>query len=284
MKTQFTILLSLLLGTATFAQTAADEAAIRTLLNQSTKDAYALKQADYDAGFTNAASVFRAYNTRSGYATAVGPTKLTDIFGSKPREVNPLTENFSFKFYGSNAARVVYDQYLYGKENNKPSREIRVLEKVNGQWKIDALVALWDYGQNKYEEDLVRKAIDTETRAFHEANQELLMAQWATEKPYIERQQANLIPTGAPFLKGDNLRAFSESYFKTLQPSGNTVRFSDYDVHVSGETAWATYTQEELDKAGTVLGKQREIRILERVPSAKGPAWKIVFLGFQEMK
>ncbi len=105
------------------------------------------------------------------------------------------------------------------------------------------------------------------------------MAQWS-DKPYIERQQANLQPTGAPFLKGDNLRAFGDSYIKTMKPTGNTVRISDYDVHISGATAWATYTQDTVDGTGKVQNRQREIRLLERDTSG----WKIVFLGFQEMK
>ena len=133
--------------------------------------------------------------------------------------------------------------------------------------------------QTSTNEMAVRQAIETETRAYQEANYALLMAQWSN-KPYAERQQANLQPTGAPFLKGDNLRAFGNSYFKTLKPSGNTVRMSDYDVHISGETAWATYTQETVDGAGKVQDKQREIRILER----EADGWKIVFLGFQEMR
>jgi hypothetical protein len=282
MKIRLFTLVLLLISAGSFAQTAVDETAIKTLLNQSTKDAYALKQAEYDASFSNLTNVLLAYNTRSGYVTASGDRKLTDTFGSKPREMNPVMENFTFKFYGSVAARVSYDQYLFGKAQ-KPSKEIRLLEKVGGQWKVDGVIALLDYGQNKYEEDLVRKALETETRAYHEANPELLMAQWAMEKPYIERQQANLKQAGAPFMKGDNLRAFGDSYFKTLKPSGHTVRFTDYDVHISGETAWATYTQDELDATGNVVGKQREIRILERTPSAKGAAWKIVFVGFQEM-
>lgn len=282
MKTQL-LLLSLLINLPTLAQTTADEAAIKTLLTQSTKDAYALKQTEYDANFANPATVLQAYNTRSGYLIASHGRKLTDTFGSKPREVNPVTENYVFKFYGPNAARVTYDQYLYGREDNKPSKEIRLVEKVNGSWKIDGVIALLDYGQNKFEEDLVRKAIETETRAFHEANRELLSEQW-TDKPYTERQQSNLKgAVGVPFLKGEKLKAFSEVYVKTLKPSGQTVRMSDYDVHISGETAWATFTQEKLDGSGKVVATQREVRILERMPSRSGAAWKIVFLGLQEM-
>ncbi|GAB3999623.1 hypothetical protein GCM10028807_50380 [Spirosoma daeguense] len=284
MKTNMFTCVLLLLSTGAMAQTTADEAAIKTILTQSTKDAYALKQAEYDASFANLANVLQAYNTRSGYLIASNDRKLSETFGTKPREVNPLTENYVFKFYGPNAARVTYDQYLYGKENNKPTKEIRLMEKVNGSWKIDGVIALLDYGQNKFEEDLVRKAIETEVRAYQEADGDLLQAQWALEKPYVERQQPNLLGlTDAPYLKGNKLVSLTNSYFKTLHPTGHTVRFADYDVHISGETAWATYTQEELDKAGKVVGKQREVRILERIPSRIGAAWKIVFFGFQQM-
>ena len=126
----------------------------------------------------------------------------------------------------------------------------------------------------------IKTTLETETRAYHEANGELLKAQWST-KPYAERQHANLqAALGAPYVKGDKLRSFGDSYFKTLKPSGQTTRVSDYDVHISGAMAWATFTQERLDKAGAVLAKQREIRVLERETGG----WKIVFLGLQEMK
>ena len=127
----------------------------------------------------------------------------------------------------------------------------------------------------------IRTVIDTETRAFHEGRGEVMNAQWALQKPYAERQHTNLIPVvGAPYLKGTSLVTFVANYSKTMQPSGLTVRLTDYDVHVAGPMAWATYTQEELDRAGTVGRRQRVVQILEREP-AKG--WKIVFLGLQAM-
>lgn len=130
------------------------------------------------------------------------------------------------------------------------------------------------------DEIAVRKVIDTETLAFHEANSELIAAQWSN-KPYIERQQADLLkPTGAPFLKGENLQAFANSYLKSLKPSGRTVRVTDYDVHISGATAWATFMQETIDKEGASVSKKREIRVLER----ESDGWKIVFLSNQDTK
>lgn len=134
--------------------------------------------------------------------------------------------------------------------------------------------------QSGSDETAIRTVLETETRAFHEANGELMSAQWS-DKPYAERQHANLgAALGVPYAKGDKLRSFGDAYLKTLKPSGNTVRMSDYDVHISGATAWATYTQEILDKAGAVVRKQREIRVLERETAG----WKIVFLGLQPMK
>lgn len=280
MKTKLVFLALLLMSAGAFAQTKEDETAIKAFLTQETKNAYALRQADYDAGYTNAAIAYRAYNTRSGYLIVTGVPSLTGSFGTRAREVNPVTENYDFRFYGPNAAFVTFDQWLYGKDT-KPTKEIRMLVRQNGQWKLDAVVALTDYGQNKFEEDAVRKVVETETRAYFDADYALLTAQWS-DKPYAERQQANLTgPTGAPFLKGEKLRGFGEAYFKTLKPSGSTSRISDYDVHISGATAWVTYTQEELDKAGNVVTKQREIRVLEREPLPLG--WKIVFLGFQSL-
>lgn len=275
MKTRFFIL-ALLLGSAvTFAQNKADEAKIKERVVQSTIDAYALRQAEFDAGVVDKATAFRASNNRSGYQLYTPDATLASVFGAKPREVKPRVENVTFKFYGPNAAFVTYDQYLY----HKPSKEVRMMEKKNGQWKVGSSVSLWDYNQNQFEEEAVRKVIETESRAFHEAKPDLLVAQWS-DKPYAERQQANLMgPTGAPFLKGDNLRSFGDSYFKTLSPSGHTIRFADYDAHISGATAWTTYTQEEIDEAGRVVTKQREIRVLERETAG----WKIVFMGFQDM-
>ena len=104
------------------------------------------------------------------------------------------------------------------------------------------LISADTFAQTSTSETAVRTVIETETRAYHEANGELLKAQWST-KPYAERQHANLeAALGMPYVKGDQLRSFGDTYFKTLKPSGQTVRMSDYDVHISGTIAWATYT------------------------------------------
>jgi hypothetical protein len=142
------------------------------------------------------------------------------------------------------------------------------------------LISAGAFAQTAADALAVRTTLETETRAYHEANSDLLRVQWST-KPYAERQHASLeAALGVPFVKGDKLTSFADAYIKTLKPSGQTTRVSDYDVHISGAMAWATYTQETLDKAGVVVNKQRGIRVLER----ESAGWKIVFLGFQDMK
>lgn len=255
---------------------AENEEAIKTVVIQTMKNAYALRQAEYEAALVDPASTFRASNHRAGYRETTAPASLTPAPDTKPREINPKAENMSIRYYGPNAAFVTYDQHLY----EKPSKEIRLMERRNGQWKIGAAVTLWDYGQNQYEEANVRRVIDTETNAYHEGKGDLLKAQWSS-KPYAERQQPVLLSAlGVPFVKGTRLKSFANSFLKTHNATGYTAQIDDYDVHISGATAWATYTETLLDKTGKPVRSQREVKILEHEPGG----WKIVFLGTQAMK
>lgn len=130
------------------------------------------------------------------------------------------------------------------------------------------------------DQEQVKQVIETETRAYHEANQDLLKAQWA-DVSYVERLQSNLQPLlGAPYAKGEKLRQFHQAYGKTAKPTGNTPRLSDYEAHIAGNTAWATYTQETVNAAGTVVDRERSVRILERGSGG----WKIVFIGLEAIK
>jgi hypothetical protein len=258
----------------------ADEESIKNMLRQETIDVYAGK--DVSGSFVDSPKTFRGWNTRTGYSVKNG---IADIrkendatFGYRPRDMKPINENFTFKYYGNDAVMVTYDQYLYGKEQ-APSKEMRMLEKVNGQWKIAGLMALWDYSDNAFEKGNVRKTIDAETNAYHAGDVAALEKQWAFNTAYVERQQTYLKTIGAaPYLKGDALRAFSEQFKKVHKPTGLTSEISDYEVHVGTTNAWATYTQESFDASGKLVNKSRELRILERIDG-----WKIVAMSNVEM-
>jgi len=257
-----------------------EEESIKNMLKQETIDVYAAK--DVSGYFIDSPNTFRGWNTRTGYSAKFG---ISDIrkendatFGYRPRTMNPVNENFTFKFYGTNAVLVTYDQYLYGKEQ-APSKEMRMLEKVNNSWKIAGLMALWDYSDNAFEKGNVRKTIEAETNAYHAGDVETMNKQWAYNAPYVERQQVYLKTIGVPVsLKGDALRAFGEQFKKVHKPTGLTYKISDYEAHIGTTNAWVTFTQETFDASGKAVHKIREMRILERLDG-----WKIVAMSNVEM-
>ncbi len=55
--------------------------------------------------------------------------------------------NMMTKFYGGNVAYMIWDQYNMDKEMKKytHSKETRIMEKINGKWKIVNVTAFWDY-------------------------------------------------------------------------------------------------------------------------------------------
>jgi len=122
------------------------------------------------------------------------------------------------------------------------------------------------------EEAAVRQVIDAETKAYHEANIAVWGSNWATT-PYIERQDEKLRKmANTPYLKGQTLQKGYEAFGKTHKPTGLNPVVSDYESHVMGNMAWATFTQEDRRADGAVAQKQRTLRILERINGQ----WKIV--------
>jgi hypothetical protein len=125
------------------------------------------------------------------------------------------------------------------------------------------------------EEVAVRQVIDAETKAYHEANLTAWRTSWATT-PYIERQDEKLRKmANTPYLKGQTLQKAYEEFAKNHKPTGLTTVVSDYESHVAGNMAWATYTQEDKKADGSVGQKQRSLRILEKINGQ----WKIVMLS-----
>ena len=128
---------------------------------------------------------------------------------------------------------------------------------------------------NTGEEAAVQQVIDNETKAYHEANMAVWGSNWATT-PYIERQDEKLRKlANTPYLKGQALQKGYEDFGKTHKPTGLTSTVSDYESHVVGNMAWATFTQEDKKSDGSVGQKQRSLRILEKINGQ----WNIVLLS-----
>ncbi|MEO1588080.1 MAG: hypothetical protein AAFS00_12385, partial [Bacteroidota bacterium] len=66
------------------------------------------------------------------------------IDNSEPLTNLVYRDNFTYRYYGE-GAYVTFDQYLGDKALVQPSKEVRVLEKVNGEWKIICVAAFGDY-------------------------------------------------------------------------------------------------------------------------------------------
>ena len=133
-----------------------------------------------------------------------------------------------------------------------------------------------DYNTSSNTDEMnIRKVIDAENKAYHEANMTIWGTHWA-DKPYTERLQENLKAlVKIPYLKGENLKKGHDTFAKSHKPTGLTSDMSDFEVHTSGNLAWATFTQEDRKADGTVAQKQRSLRIMERINSE----WKIVLLS-----
>lgn len=56
-------------------------------------------------------------------------------------------KNVRFKFYGNNAAHLTWDQYNSDRQKQYylQSKEVRLMEKIDGQWKIVNVSAFWNY-------------------------------------------------------------------------------------------------------------------------------------------
>ena len=205
-----------------------DEAAIKNVIEGLTTAMYARDFKTYLNYWVNTPYVSRVANDRDGKVTKMTGDqyrKMVEQWATQnhaPSQEKATRDNWLIRVNG-NSAFAVFDQHnQYPDGTTRHSVEERYLERMNGEWKlvnVTVLVAAQN-NQTKLDEDAVRKVLETETRAYHEANGDLLTAQWSTA-PYAERQQPLLTgAVGKPFVKGDQLRGFADAFLKTHKPTG----------------------------------------------------------------
>lgn len=97
---------------------------------------------------------FQAWSNRDGtFDSNVGWDDIDNQIGryitDNPEKSHPKVErkNIKYKFYGDNVAYLTWDQFNSDREekNFHHSKEVRLMEKINGQWKIVCVSAFWDY-------------------------------------------------------------------------------------------------------------------------------------------
>jgi len=135
----------------------ADKDAILATIEKETESFFAR---DYDAWKSTYAQTdyaFQAWSNRDGtFDASVGWNGINGTVGKYIHEnpesqlsSHPIVErkNILYKFYGPGACYLTWDQFNSNKagDNFHHSKEVRVMEKINGQWKIVCVAAFWDY-------------------------------------------------------------------------------------------------------------------------------------------
>lgn len=131
-----------------------EKKAIRNTIEKETEAFFAR---DYEAWKSNYAQTdyaFQAWSNNDGtFDSNVGWDDINDQIGKyisdNPEKSHPKVErkNMKFKFYGDDVAYLTWDQFNSNRDEKSfhHSKEVRLMEKIQGQWKIVCVSAFWDY-------------------------------------------------------------------------------------------------------------------------------------------
>lgn len=128
-----------------------EEEAIKRVLLAETDFFFARDYDGWASTFVKEPGAIQIWNNGDGsYTHSVGwetISKNVKAFMESHPEPNTTTlwrENFAFRHYGD-AAFVTFDKYMGDRETTKPIKEIRVVEKQGGGWRIVCVAAFIDY-------------------------------------------------------------------------------------------------------------------------------------------
>jgi hypothetical protein len=128
-----------------------EEEAIKRVLLAETDFFFARNYEGWASTFVQEPGAIQIWNNGDGsYTHSVGwetISKNVKAFMESHPEPNatPLwRENFVFRHYGD-AAFVTFDKYMGDRATAKPIKEVRVVEKVDGEWKIVCVAAFINY-------------------------------------------------------------------------------------------------------------------------------------------
>lgn len=137
---------------------AAETEAILNVIEQETQCYFKRDYACWQDCYTHTDYAFQAWNTPDGsFEVKVGWKDLEEKTGKFLRD-NPLPEggsvyakverkNLQAHFFNENLAFLVWDQYHQDRDGTKfyHSKDTRIMEKMDGRWRIANVTAYWDY-------------------------------------------------------------------------------------------------------------------------------------------
>ncbi len=134
-----------------------DKDAILATIEKETASFFARDYEAWKSTYAQTDYAFQAWSNRDGtFDASVGWNGIDNTVGKYIHEnpepqssSHPIVErkNITYKFYGPEACYLTWDQFNSNKEGNNflHSKEVRMMEKIDGQWKIVCVAAFWDY-------------------------------------------------------------------------------------------------------------------------------------------
>lgn len=184
-----------------------------------------------------------------------------------------------------NMASISYNEYnLMVKTGAKiKSRELRVLEKIDGQWKISAQSSIWDfknaeYGTPNLEEEAIKTSIINETEYWLDRN----LAAWSesfVHEPYLTWTVTNGGEPGDVLtMRGwEALKIFITGWFESQNKEfpkemrKSKMTRDQWQIQIRGNVAYVSYNQHSENEEKKTKSDTTETRVLEK---ANGK-WKI---------
>lgn len=133
-----------------------EKAAIKQVIENETQSFFGRDYNKWKSNYAQTDYAFQAWSNNDGtFDSNVGWDDINKQIGKyisdnpEPVSSHPKVErkNMLFKFYGDNVAYLTWDQFNSDQEmkNFHHSKEVRLMEKIDGQWKIVCVSAFWDY-------------------------------------------------------------------------------------------------------------------------------------------
>jgi hypothetical protein len=183
-----------------------------------------------------------------------------------------------------NMAWVGYNQYnIMVKTGAKiKSKELRVMERIDGQWKISAASSIWDFVHTEYrtpnlEEEVIKALIIKQFESFRDGDFEA-WSDFFVHEPYLTWTVTNGGEPGDVLTaRGwEELKATMQKVFEAMAKAPKTVNTTkvtrdQWRVEIRGNLAYVNYNQHSENEEKQTIIDTTEIRILEKI---KG-VWKI---------
>ena len=137
-------------------QRISDEKAIMATIQKETANFYARDYNAWKENYVQDKHVFQGWSNGNGtFDTKVGWDAVNNSIKKyiqdypQPSHTQKPVErrNMQYKFYNDDMAYLTWDQYQIHEDGTKyqHSKEIRLMEKQGGKWKIACVAAFWDY-------------------------------------------------------------------------------------------------------------------------------------------